>query len=128
MRWDAGERPLSGDALADAARFLNTRLDANSEVVFEGALHSGSSLVVYLNRKFYIVNPPLADDSFPGIRPDGITLSETDVMEAWGSPISLFLIVDQARVPYWRDRLTQKFHIFHQVTASGGHVVLSNQL
>ena len=115
-------------SLAEAARFLNTRLDANSEVVFEGALHSGSSLVVYLNRKFSIVNPPSVDDSFPGIRPNAIVIDENELMEKWGSPESLFLIVEQTRVPYWQKRLTEQFHIFHQVTASGGHVVLSNQL
>jgi hypothetical protein len=115
-------------SLADAARVLNTRLDASSEVIFEGAVHSGSSLVVYLNRKFSIVNPPSTDDSFPGIRPNGIVLDEDEVMERWGSPQSTFLIVEQARVPYWRNRLTQRFHIFHQITSSGGHVVLSNQL
>jgi hypothetical protein len=115
-------------SLAEAAPFLNTRLDANSEVVFEGALHSGSSLVVYLNRKFSIVNPPPVDDSFPGIRPTGIVVKEDEVMEKWGSPENMFLIVEQGRVPYWQDLITKRFHIFHQVTASGGHVVLSNQL
>jgi 4-amino-4-deoxy-L-arabinose transferase-like glycosyltransferase len=115
-------------SLAEAARFLNTRLDADSEVIFEGALHSGSSLVMYLNRKFSIVNPPAMDDSFPGIRPSEIVVSEDELMEKWSSPGTVFLIVEQARVPYWQSRLTQQFHIFHQVTASGGHVVLSNQM
>ena len=115
-------------SLADAARYINTRLDANSEVVFEGALHSGSSLVMYLNRKFFIVNPPSADDSFPGIRPDAIVLDEEEVMERWASPENVFLIVEQGRVPYWQQRLTKRFHIFHQITSSGGHVVLNNQL
>jgi 4-amino-4-deoxy-L-arabinose transferase-like glycosyltransferase len=115
-------------SLAEAARFLNTRLDADSDVVFEGALHSGSSLVMYLNRKFSIVNPPSMDDSFPGIRPSEIVVTEDELMEKWSSPGTVFLIVEQARVAYWQKRLTQQFHIFHQVTASGGHVVLSNQL
>jgi 4-amino-4-deoxy-L-arabinose transferase-like glycosyltransferase len=115
-------------SLADAARFINTRLDANSEVVFEGALHSGSSLVMYLNRKFFIVNPPATDDSFPGIQPDAIVLEEEELMEKWASPQNVFLIVEQARVPYWQKRLTERFHIFHQVTSSGGHVVLNNQM
>jgi hypothetical protein len=115
-------------SLAEAARFLNTRLDAKSEVIFEGALHSGSSLVVYLNRKFSIVNPPAVDDSFPGIQPKAIVVTEAEVMEKWGAPENVYLIVEQARLAYWQDRLTRQFHIFHQVTASGGHVVLSNQL
>jgi len=98
------------------------------DVVYEGALHSGSSLVFYLHRKFYIVNPPAVDDSFPGIEPTAVLLTEQDVFEKWASPQSLYLIIDQSRFPYWEARLTQRFHIFHQVISSGGHVVLSNQL
>jgi 4-amino-4-deoxy-L-arabinose transferase-like glycosyltransferase len=115
-------------SLADTARFLNSRLDAKGEVIFEGALHSGSSLVVYLNRKFYIVNPPPVDDSFPGIEPRGVVVDEGTLFEKWAEPDSVFLIVDQSRLPYWRAQLTERFHIFHQISASGGHVVLSNQL
>ena len=55
-------------------------------------------------------------------------LDEEAVFEKWASPESLFLIVDQSRLTYWEGELTQRFHIFHQVMASGGHVVLSNQL
>jgi 4-amino-4-deoxy-L-arabinose transferase-like glycosyltransferase len=115
-------------SLADTARFLNSRLDPKSDVIFEGALHSGSSLVVYLNRKFYLVNPPSLDDSFPGIELGDVLLKEDAVFEKWASPESVFLIVDQSRLPYWRAQLTERFHIFHQLTSSGGHVVLSNQL
>ena len=125
---DGVARTASYFSLADAARFINTRLDGNSEVVFEGALHSGSSLVMYLNRKFLIVNPPDNDDSFPGVNADAIVLKEDELLEKWASPGNVFLIVEQARVPYWQQRLTQRFHIFHQITASGGHVVLNNQL
>jgi hypothetical protein len=115
-------------SLAEAARFVNTRLDADSVVVFEGAVHSGSSLVMYLNRKLFVVNPPANDDSFPGVPSDSIVLDEDELLEQWASPQNVFLIVEQDRVPYWQQRLTQRFHIFHQITASGGHVVLNNQL
>ena len=115
-------------SLAEAARFLNTRLDASSEVVFEGPLHRGSSLVFYLNHKFLVLNPPSVDDSFPGIRPSAIVVTEEELLEKWASPQNVFLIVEQARLSYWRNLLTERFHIFHQVTASGKHVVLSNQM
>ena len=115
-------------SLANAARFLNERLSEKDEIVYEGPLHRGSSLVFYLHRKFYIVNPTVVDDSFPGIEPRAVLLDEEAVFEKWASPESLFLIVDQSRLTYWEAELTQRFHIFHQVMASGGHVVLSNQL
>jgi len=115
-------------SLANAARIINAHLGDSGEVVYEGALHRGSSLVFYLHRKFYIVNPPKADDSFPGIEPSSVLISEDAVLEKWAGPENLFLIVDQSRFAYWEAQLTQRFHIFHQVNASGGHVVLSNQL
>ena len=115
-------------SLADAARFLNERVGEKGEVIYEGPLHRGSSLVFYLHRKFSIVNPPTADDSFPGIRPTAILLDEEAVLDRWGGPDGVFLIVDQARLGYWQDLLTDRFHIFHQVTTCGGYIVLSNQL
>src|SRR5437868_15359585 len=61
-------------SLANAARFLNARVGDKGTVIFEGALHRGSSLVFYLNHKFLIVNPPAVDDSFPGIQPTSVIL------------------------------------------------------
>ncbi len=115
-------------SLANAARFLNAHLGPRAEVIYEGPLHRGSSLVFYLNRKFFIVNPPPVDDSFPGINPIGIRLEEKDVLEKWGSPNEVFLIVDQTRLPYWQNLLTERFHIYHQLISSGGCIILSNQL
>ncbi|MEY2485758.1 MAG: hypothetical protein QOH39_1406 [Verrucomicrobiota bacterium] len=115
-------------SLAGAARFLNARLGEKGEVIYEGALHRGSSLVFYLNRKFFIVNPPATDDSFPGIQPTSVILTENDVLERWAGPDPVFLIVEQSRLGYWRNVLTERFHIFHHLTVCGGYVVLSNQL
>jgi hypothetical protein len=115
-------------SLANASRFLNERVGDKGEVVFEGPLHGGSSLVFYFHRKFYIVNPPSVDDSFPGIEPRGVLITEKEVFEKWASPETLFVIVDQSRFSHWEAELTRRFHIFHQVMTSGGHVVLSNQL
>ena len=115
-------------SLADSARFLNAHLGESGVVVYEGALHRGSSLVFYLHRKFNIVNPPAVDDSFPGIEPRAVLISQDDLFEKWAAPENVFLIVDQSRLSFWEKELTQRFHIFHQVNASGGHVVLSNQM
>ena len=115
-------------SLADAARFLNNRLGEKGEVVFEGPLHRGSSLVVYLNRKFSIVNPPPVDDSFPGIPAGNVIVDQKTVLEKWAGPDAIFLIVQQSRLDYWRDLLTERFHIFHHLTVCGDYVILSNQL
>src|SRR5438128_12588296 len=43
-------------SLADVARYLNPRLDAGGDAIFEGPFDDSSSLVFYLNRKFLLVN------------------------------------------------------------------------
>jgi hypothetical protein len=115
-------------SLADAARFLNTQLDNNTEVIYEGSLDVGSSLVFYLNRKFYIVNQPPDDEMHIGSENAKVFLTEAGVMQEWGGATRIYLIIDQDRLRYWRKLLTDRFHIYHQVTACGTYVVLSNQL
>jgi Dolichyl-phosphate-mannose-protein mannosyltransferase len=115
-------------SLANAARFLNGRLGDKGEVIYEGALHRGSSLVFYLNRKFFVVNRPSSDDSFPGVHPSGVVLDLDTVLEKWASPEAVYLIVEEGRIGYWQNLLTERFHVFHQVTTCGTYAVLSNQL
>src|SRR5207244_9094425 len=43
-------------SLAEAARFLNSRLGTNGQVLFEGPPDVASSLRFYLDRKFAMVN------------------------------------------------------------------------
>jgi hypothetical protein len=115
-------------SLAEAARFLNERPGVHGQVIYEGALHQGSSLVFYLRQKFYLVNPPPSDDSFIGSSNRDIVLDENTVLTKWADPEVVYLIIDQDRVPHWQKVITDKFHIFHQVTATGTCVVLSNEL
>ncbi len=115
-------------SLADAARFLNERPGPKGQVIFEGALHQGSSLVFYLHQKFYLVNRPPDDDSFVGNEAKSIVLDESAVLARWADPDVVYLIIDQDRVLYWQKLITARFHIFHQVNASGMSVVLSNEL
>ena len=98
------------------------------EVVYEGALHQGSSLLFYLNRKFFLLNPPADDDSFVGSDPGGLVLNEDALIEKWATANGLYLIVRQSRLDYWRKLLMERFHIFHQVATCGPYVILSNQL
>src|SRR5207249_12318944 len=43
-------------SLADVARYRNPRLETGGHAMFEGPLDDSSSLIFYLNRKFFFVN------------------------------------------------------------------------
>jgi len=55
-------------------------------------------------------------------------LNEAAVLERWGQPSAIYLIIEESRAAYWKRILTAHFHIYHQLTTSGTYVVLSNQL
>ena len=115
-------------SLAPAARYLNARLGPRDSVVYEGLLEDGSSLVFYLNRKFFMVNQLPEAQTPIGSPPSGIFLDEDDVLEMWGDADAIYLIVEQDRLPHWQKLLTDRFHIYHQITTCGTYVVMSNQL
>jgi len=114
-------------SLASAASYLEGRIGETGDVYYEGSLHVGSSLVFYLNRKFYLVNQ--TPDAFSQkFGPEAIYATEASVIDRWRSTDPVFLIVEQSRVPHWQALITERVHIYHQVTACGTYVVLSNQL
>lgn len=95
-------------SLADAATFLNARLGDNGELLYEGRPMSGSSLRFYLNRPFSFAD-------------------EDSALEKLSAPRPVYLIVDKDRAAFWQQRLTERFHIYHQETTCGSHVIVSNQ-
>jgi hypothetical protein len=115
-------------SLANVARFLNPRLETGGHAIFEGPLDDSSSLIFYLNRKFFFVNQNPRKESPIGTPSRDIFLNEQAVLDKWGQAEPIYLIVDQSRADYWRERVTSRFHVYHQVTTSGTYVVLSNQL
>jgi 4-amino-4-deoxy-L-arabinose transferase-like glycosyltransferase len=115
-------------SLADVARFLNPRLDADGDTIFEGPLDDSSSLIFYLNRKFFLVNQNPQKETPIGKSSIDIFLNEAAVLEKWGQPDAVYLIIEESRAAYWKRILTSHFHIYHQITTSGTYVVLSNQL
>ena len=115
-------------SLANVARFLNPRLDAGGDAIFEGPLDDSSSLIFYLNRKFFLVNQRPEKETPIGKSSIDIFLNEAAVLEKWGQPGAVFLIIEESRADYWKKILTGHFHIYHQTTKSGTYVVLSNQL
>ena len=81
----------------------------------------------YLEKKFFLVNQtPMVFERDPAAR--NKYLDEHFLLEAWDGSNPIYLIVDEDRVSYWRKLITERVHIYHQVTTSGSRVVLSNQL
>ncbi|MDP9254416.1 MAG: glycosyltransferase family 39 protein [Verrucomicrobiota bacterium] len=116
-------------SLAGAARFMNEPTHADGQVFYEGPLHLGSSLVFYLDRKFFLVNQHRENEpSFDGTESwNDRFLTEAAVLTKWGEPESVYLLVERDHLPYWQELLTKRFHIYHQVTTCGTYVLLSNQ-
>ena len=63
-----------------------------------------------------------------GVPATDMFLNEQAVLEKWGQPEAVYLIVEQSRADYWKQLVISRFHVYHQVTTSGTYVVLSNQL
>jgi len=115
-------------SLANVARYINPHLDAGGNAIFEGPFDDSSSLVFYLNRKFLLVNQNRQKTAPIGKPSVDIFVNEEAVLEKWARPEAVYLIVELSRADYWKQLLTSRFHVYHQVTTSGTYVVLSNQL
>jgi 4-amino-4-deoxy-L-arabinose transferase-like glycosyltransferase len=115
-------------SLAEAGRFLNANLTGTDKVVFEGPLDDASSLVFYLGRKFFLLDQNRAKEAPLGRPKIDVFVDRDALMKKWGGSEGVYLIVDQSRAAYWQEWLTDRFHIFHQVTTCGTYAILSNQL
>jgi 4-amino-4-deoxy-L-arabinose transferase-like glycosyltransferase len=115
-------------SLANVARYINPRLDSGGDAIFEGPFDDSSSLVFYLNRKFLLVNQNRQKAAPIGKPSVDIFVNEEAVLEKWARPDAIYLIVELSRADYWKQLLTSRFHVYHQVITSGTYVVLSNQL
>jgi hypothetical protein len=115
-------------SLANVARYLNPRLDTGGDAIFEGPLDDSSSLVFYLNRKFLLVNQNRQKAAPIGKPSVDIFANEEAVLQKWAQSNAVYLIVEQSRADYWKQLLTSRFHVYHQVATSGTYAVLSNEL
>ena len=115
-------------SLADIARFVNPRLEAGGDAIFEGPLDDSSSLIFYLKRKFLFVNQNRQRAAPIGRPPTNVFLDEAAVLAKWGGSQAVYLIVEQDRADYWRQLVTSRFHGYHQLMSSGTYVVLSNEM
>ena len=114
-------------SLAEAARYLNPRLGRSGEVVYEGSIESGNSLAFYLEKKFFLVNQSPRFQETDAASQNKY-LDEHFLLEAWDRSNPIYLITAEDRVPYWRQLITDRVHIYHQVGTCGSRVVLSNQM
>ena len=115
-------------SLADVARYLNPRLETGGHAMFEGPLDDSSSLIFYLNRRFFFVNQNPRKEAPMGGASSDMFLNEEAVLDKWSQPDAVYLIVEQNRADYWKKQVVSRFHVYHQVSTSGTYVVLSNQL
>src|SRR5437879_3503411 len=115
-------------SLADLARFLNPRLDSGGDAIFEGPLDDSSSLIFYLNRKFLFVNQNRHKEAPIGQPSIDLFLNEKAFLDTWAGRDAVYLIVEQGRADHWKELLSNRFHVYHQITTSGTYVVLGNQL
>ena len=90
-------------SLADAATFINERVAPNDKIIYEGHLHTGSSLVFYLGRKFYLVSQDPAAEPGMALMPDAdIYLDEPTVVTAWSGADRLVLLGERERLAQGR--------------------------
>ncbi|MGI8431042.1 MAG: glycosyltransferase family 39 protein [Chthoniobacterales bacterium] len=115
-------------SLAEAADYINARIAPNDKVLYEGRLHTGSSLVFYLGRKFYLVNqhPPGEPGVILGQGTD-VYLDGPTVEQAWSGADRIFLLVEEQRVAHWRRELAGHGDTTAELTTCGTTVLLSNR-
>ena len=115
-------------SLADAASYIDQRVAPNDKIIYEGHLHTGSSLVFYLGRKFYLVNQDPASEPGAALLPESdIYLDEPTVVKAWSGADRLFLLVERERLAHWRAALGSRGDPVSDLMTCGTTVLLSNR-
>lgn len=115
-------------SLADAATFINERVAPNDKIIYEGHLHTGSSLLFYLGRKFYLVNQnPQSEPGMALLHDSDVYLDEPTVVKAWRGADRLFLLVERDRLAHWRKELSGYGAPAANLATCGTTVLLSNR-
>lgn len=126
---DAAARNSAYFSLGGAARFLNQRMEARDKVFYEGSLRSGSSLVFYLDRAFFLVNQNPAVENLRVLdgRAQELFLDKLAVVKSWDGPARVYLILAAGRLEQWEKLLGKTRPGMHTVTTCGNAVVVSNR-
>jgi len=115
-------------SLADGAKAINATAAKDAIVVCEGEPHLNSSLFYYLDRRVHWVdaNP---DNEF-SVRAlhvgNELYVSGEKLASLWQSRRQIFLIVEHANLPRWKDRLSLNSSQTHPLASSGSRIVLVN--
>ncbi len=94
------------------------------ELIYDGSLRSGSSLAFYLRRPLSVISEA---NGLAGSKPDERHLTELEALDRFGAAHPVYLVLHKDRIPLWQERLTTRYHIYHQVSTCGAYVVVSNQ-
>jgi 4-amino-4-deoxy-L-arabinose transferase-like glycosyltransferase len=115
-------------SLADAADLIQQQISPDDEVIYEGPMHVGSSLLFYLGRRFYLVNEPAESEPEAALdsAPD-IFLDEQTVAREWHGPNRIYLLVEERRVSHWRTVLGANGGQVETLTTCGTTALLSNR-
>ncbi len=113
-------------SFGSAVELLRTHADHGAAVIYDGPPSSGSSLTFYLDRQHFVIDEPRADAT-PRASGSTYRLTVADAVEKLGAAQPVFLVTHKTRVPDWQERLTARYHIYHQVSTCGDYVIVSNQ-
>jgi hypothetical protein len=96
-------------------------------VIYEGSIHVGSSLLFYLDRKFYLVNQnPAAELGGALGRQEQMFLDQRTVVDVWNGPDRVYLVVEENRVPHWQQLLHKSGDAAKELTSCGTVALLGN--
>ena len=106
-------------SFARVGEFFQSPAARDAEVLFEGSRANASSLLFYLDQGFTIVGDTSGKHNAADLTP-------AEALQRMAPPGRAYLIIHKDRVPFWQAQLTERFHIYHQVTTCGAHVVVNN--
>jgi 4-amino-4-deoxy-L-arabinose transferase-like glycosyltransferase len=101
-------------------------LEPNDQIILDGELTSGSSLIFYTRHQVHLINGNVNGLWYGGLWPDSppIFESEETLRQLWGSGSRVFLFTYD---PAKRSRDLMPYGPVHRVDAAGGKTVLSNR-
>jgi hypothetical protein len=115
-------------SLAGSARVINREIAATPDalVACEARPNTASSLLYYLNARVHWVNAPFDNDYAQRVLGFGRDYywDEAALRQAWESSAPVYLIVEEDRLGFWRDRLPAGWRV---VSRSGTRLVLCNR-
>lgn len=109
-------------SFAQAARLIAPALGERGEVLVATTPAAASSLSFYLDRQpFFIDHTP--DEKRANTR----HLRSNDAVERFAAGHPVYLIVRKDQIGVWQERLTARYHLYHQISTCGDYAIVVNQ-